>query len=265
MKPAILLVAATVSFAQTVVVQRNVNLRADPSTANPPITLLTPPTVLTLLETMKQAGYYHVRTASSQEGWVWGPNVMLSTTPAPPSPSAFVGPAEIYPNPMRTPGLTNPDVTQATLAATICNPSFSTGPPLRPPTTYTDPLKVSQLVEYDDTVSDPGKTCTLHSNNVGCYEEDHLISLENGGHPRDPQNLWPEPYNTTINGQTVGARQKDVVEGYIRNAICFNIPGYVRRTGTKANASVTLKRGQEILTGDWYACYAKIKSGSDCQ
>jgi hypothetical protein len=25
------------------------------------------------------------------------------------------------------------------------------------------------------------------------YEEDHLISLELGGAPRDPRNLWPEP------------------------------------------------------------------------
>src|SRR5262249_31760531 len=130
---------------------------------------------------------------------------------------------------------------------------------------YTNPLKASQMVEYGDTVSDPTKTCMLHSNNVGCYEEDHLISLENGGNPRDPRNLWPEPYSTTIDGKVVGARQKDVVEGYIRNAICFNIAGYVRRAGVKANASLTLKRGQEILTGDWYACYLKDKAGSDCQ
>ena len=26
------------------------------------------------------------------------------------------------------------------------------------------------------------------------YKEDHLISLELGGHPTDPRNLWPEPY-----------------------------------------------------------------------
>jgi hypothetical protein len=26
------------------------------------------------------------------------------------------------------------------------------------------------------------------------YQEDHLISLELGGHPTDPRNLWPEPY-----------------------------------------------------------------------
>ncbi len=26
------------------------------------------------------------------------------------------------------------------------------------------------------------------------YQEDHLISLELGGNPTDPRNLWPEPY-----------------------------------------------------------------------
>src|SRR3954447_16464956 len=26
------------------------------------------------------------------------------------------------------------------------------------------------------------------------YQEDHLISLEIGGDPTDPRNLWPEPY-----------------------------------------------------------------------
>ena len=26
------------------------------------------------------------------------------------------------------------------------------------------------------------------------FQEDHLISLELGGHPTDPSNLWPEPY-----------------------------------------------------------------------
>jgi hypothetical protein len=54
------------------------------------------------------------------------------------------------------------------------------------------------MVAYGDNVSDPGKTCMLHSGNAACYEEDHLISLENGGN-------WPEPYFTTIDGKVVGA------------------------------------------------------------
>jgi uncharacterized protein YraI len=57
MKLLILMVAlAAVALAQTANVQRNVNLRADPSTSNPPLTLLTPPAVVTLLESTKQVG-----------------------------------------------------------------------------------------------------------------------------------------------------------------------------------------------------------------
>jgi hypothetical protein len=33
---------------------------------------------------------------------------------------------------------------------------------------------------------------------MDCYEEDHLISLEDGGDPTDPRNLFPEPYNTHV-------------------------------------------------------------------
>ena len=81
---------------------------------------------------------------------------------------------------------------------------------------------------------------------------------------RDPRNLWPEPYKTQIDGQTVGARQKDTVENYIHNAICFNVPGH-KTHGTAAHASMALRRGQEILAGDWYACFVAIKQGKDCR
>jgi hypothetical protein len=30
------------------------------------------------------------------------------------------------------------------------------------------------------------------------YQEDHLISLELGGHPTDPRNLWPEPIERAL-------------------------------------------------------------------
>ena len=38
------------------------------------------------------------------------------------------------------------------------------------------------MPEYGETGSTSG------------YQEDHLISLELGGNPTDPRNLWPEPY-----------------------------------------------------------------------
>ena len=135
---------------------------------------------------------------------------------------------------------------------------------VRPPTTYTNPLKPQQMQEYGEALSDPAGICMASSASRSCYEEDHLISLENGGDPRDPRTLWPEPYNTKVSGQTMGVRQKDAVENYIRNAICFNVPGH-KSHATAAHASMTLKRGQEILATDWYACYVTVKSGQDCK
>jgi hypothetical protein len=83
-------------------------------------------------------------------------------------------------DPVRTPGVLNPDVTQATINATICVHGWTKT--IRPPTSYTNELKQKQMREYgvDGSMSD--------------YQEDHLISLELGGHPTDPRNLWPQPY-----------------------------------------------------------------------
>jgi len=124
---------------------------------------------------------------------VWAKNVTLEN--APPSLTR-IGPAEIYPDSTRTPGLANPDITQDNSADNLCNPTCSTKT-IRPPTPYTDPLKLTQMQKCRDTLSDPNAACMLSSNNKGCYEEDHLISLENGGDHRDPRNIWPEPYKTT--------------------------------------------------------------------
>jgi hypothetical protein len=79
----------------------------------------------------------------------------------------------------RTPGALNPEVTQATVAATVCVPGYSKR--IRPPASYTGALKRRQIREWDL----PGGPQD--------YQEDHLISLSLGGHPTDPRNLWPEP------------------------------------------------------------------------
>lgn len=85
----LLILCAAAGLAQTAEVSHNVNLRPDPSTANPPIRLLLPPEQVQLLEPGKTNGYYHVRTSASEEGWVWSPNVhVLPGTPtAAPTPS----------------------------------------------------------------------------------------------------------------------------------------------------------------------------------
>jgi hypothetical protein len=79
-----------------------------------------------------------------------------------------------------TPGALNADVTQATIGDTVCTRGWTRT--VRPPTEYTNGLKQQQMRDY-------GRTGGLAD-----YQEDHLISLELGGDPTDPRNLWPEPY-----------------------------------------------------------------------
>ncbi|MCZ4103010.1 hypothetical protein [Streptomyces sp. H39-C1] len=101
-----------------------------------------------------------------------------------------------------TPGTYNPDVTQASIGSTICVSGWTAT--VRPPTSYTNALKVQQIAEYgyaDTSTAD--------------YEEDHQVPLELGGSPRDPKNLWPEPRYGTKTATT-----KDGVETKLKNAVC---------------------------------------------
>jgi hypothetical protein len=188
-----------------------------------------------------------------------------------------IGPAEIYPDPMRTPGAANPQITQRNIQETICSRRWITRV-IRPPAQYTSRLKRKQLREYGDTVHqaraeltnpNTGKLdttrCVPHSDNMACYEEDHLIPLEDGGDPADPRNLWPEPYNPRVGGTIMGARQKDVVEAFVHDEICYDIPGARKNSYLPATTSITLRRGQGILAGDWYACYVSIEKGKPCK
>jgi hypothetical protein len=79
-----------------------------------------------------------------------------------------------------TPGALNAQVTQATIRATICRHGWTRT--VRPPVSYTNALKARQLRAYG--LRGP----------PSAFQEDHLISLELGGDPVDPRNLWPEPY-----------------------------------------------------------------------
>ncbi len=88
--------------------------------------------------------------------------------------------AQILADPLRTPGVLNPDVTQANIRSTICRRGWTST--IRPPVEYTNALKRRQMRQY-------GETGPLSD-----YQEDHLISLELGGNPTDARNLWPEPY-----------------------------------------------------------------------
>ena len=101
-------------------------------------------------------------------------------------------------DPVRTPGVLNPDVTQATIGTTICVQGWTRT--VRPPTDYTNALKLRQMRAYGE------------SGPPSAFQEDHLISLELGGHPTDPRNLWPEPYPR--------AARVDTIENELNAQVC---------------------------------------------
>jgi hypothetical protein len=167
------------------------------------------------------------------------------------------GPEAIYPDSTRTPGATNSDIKQSNIQKNICKKGWTTDS-VRPSTSVTSKIKKQTMVAYGFTDS------ATH------YELDHLISLQNGGCPACVENLWPEAYGDAAHPKTQktrtawnkahptstsilpGALQKDKVEGYVHDAICLDIPN-AKFSNAKKNRppeSVTLKRGQEILTTD---------------
>lgn len=67
---------------QNIIVERNVNLRRDPSTNQSRIRLLLPPEELELLDSVRTNNYYHVvRAESADTGWVWANNVRVENAP----------------------------------------------------------------------------------------------------------------------------------------------------------------------------------------
>ena len=72
----ILLLVPISSTAHDVVVTRNVNLRAQPTTASNVIKLLKPGEEARLLGLEKQTGYYYV-LHNAGVGWVWSWNVVV--------------------------------------------------------------------------------------------------------------------------------------------------------------------------------------------
>jgi hypothetical protein len=139
-----------------------------------------------------------------------------SETPAvgyTPGPTGALAPTSMArlpgePDPALTPGSLNPAVTQANIGSTICKSGWTAT--VRPPASYTNGLKATQITQYG-----------YKDKSLSSYEEDHLISLELGGNPTDPKNLWPEPYAITLtDGRQVGAHVKDAFETKLKTEVC---------------------------------------------
>jgi len=230
-----------------------------------------------LISKSPRSGYVKVKTDDGQVGWVLKRNVTETEakeqqpSPQPANPSgeksgSGVGDAQIYPRPELTPGKEDPRVSQDNIANNICKKGWSTAT-VRPPVSVTNKIKQQTMQSYGFTDA------------ANHYELDHLISLQNGGCPDCVENLWPEAYGDKNHPMTQnerakwnkenpdstevlpGALEKDLVENHIHDEICFGIPNAKLSSFSKkypATVSVTLKRGQEILASDWYACYRNI-------
>jgi hypothetical protein len=101
------------------------------------------------------------------------------------------------PDPRCTPGAVRAGVS----LEEICRYGYSRS--VRPPESYTEALKLSQMRAYGFAGS-PRE-----------YEEDHLVALSIGGAPNDSANLWPEPRNGPNN-----AEEKDQLEGWAARMAC---------------------------------------------
>jgi hypothetical protein len=122
------------------------------------------------------------------------------------------------PDPRCTPGAISSEVSLTTVCA------FGYSRSVRPPESYTEPLKFSQMRAYGL----PGPASD--------YEEDHLVPLSIGGAPRDPANLWPEPRTGPYN-----ALMKDHLETWAARMACAG--------------RIPLARLQHDMAADWTALY----------
>ena len=129
--------------------------------------------------------------------------------------------AHVLPDPAATPGVLNPNVTAATIKATICVHGWTAT--VRPPVSYTNKLKVS-LLPAGHAVAD--------------YELDHLVSIEDGGAPADPRNLWMMVY-----ADHYSARVKDVLETRVSRAVCAG--------------KMTLEQARAALSPNWLIGYVQ--------
>jgi hypothetical protein len=134
-----------------------------------------------------------------------------------------------------TPGARSADVTQATIGTTICRSGYTTrgirsdGRPVRPPASFTEPLKVTGIAAYGYT-----------DVSVAQYEEDHLIPLEIGGDGWSPANLWPEPRYGSHN-----AADKDKVENQLHQLVCAG--------------RVSLEAAQQAIARNWETALTAVQ------
>jgi hypothetical protein len=120
----------------------------------------------------------------------------------------------------------NPDVTQDTIAQTICVPGYTKA--VRPSTGYTNGVKLKLLREAG-----------IDESQIGQYELDHIIPLAVGGHPRKLSNLALQPWDGEL-----GAHRKNGLERRLQGMVC--------------RGEMSLLDAQYCIAEDWVACDAEL-------
>jgi hypothetical protein len=143
--------------------------------------------------------------------------------PAPGTCHDRAAPNGTLPDPVCTPGASDPHVTQDTIGTTICRRGGYTST-VRPPASVTGTEKKAALRAYNDTA--PSSS----------YELDHLVSLELGGSPNSPRNLWPEP--------GAAPNPKDKLETALHDLVCAH--------------RMTLVDAQTAIATDWVSAYRQV-------
>lgn len=129
--------------------------------------------------------------------------------------------AHVLPDRTVTPGAINPLVTQDNIATTVCRAGWTAT--VRPSTSYTNKLRAHDTPAGQDPAAG---------------EEDHDLSIEDGGAPADSKNLWWMVY-----ADPYGARLKDVLETNLKRRIC--------------SGAITLDEARSALLGNWLVAYVR--------
>lgn len=153
-----------------------------------------------------------------------GPQKVYTVEPQPPAGACRYrsdGHGHTLPDPVCTPGATNPAVTQANIQRTICVRGWTAT--IRPPQSVTGPEKRANAASYS------------YRGSMVTAEFDHDVPLELGGDPNDPRNLWVQPNDDPA--ATSFGNSKDPVENAARQAVCAG--------------RLTLAAAQYAMATDW--------------
>lgn len=156
-----------------------------------------------------------------------GPQTNFTVQAQPTAGSCHYTYMEAFPLPDRrcTPGAINPQVTQSNIGSTICKSGYTST--IRPPEDVTGKEKAANAAAYS------------YSGSFHTAEYDHLISLELGGDPNDPANLWVEPNDRS--NATSTSNTKDVLENRLNGLVCTD--------------EITLATAQAAIATNWVVSY----------